>query len=177
MQAVTLVCPAAADIIGFLSGCQAASGGFGGGPCQLAHLAPTYAAVASLVSLGEEDALRAVNRPALLSFVQRMCVPAEQGGGLSICQGASVQCAMETMTCIYNLYFPCCQSLVLISPSSTSRRGGGLPRLLHCDGHAAHAGAGSQRRPGAVQHGVLRPALPGEASQCHWGGSACLATA
>lgn len=36
---------------------QHPDGGFGGGPFQLAHLAPTYAAVAALVTLGGEDAL------------------------------------------------------------------------------------------------------------------------
>lgn len=36
---------------------QHPEGGFGGGPYQLAHLAPTYAAVAALVALGGEDAL------------------------------------------------------------------------------------------------------------------------
>lgn len=36
---------------------QHPEGGFGGGPYQLAHLAPTYAAVAALVTLGGEDAL------------------------------------------------------------------------------------------------------------------------
>lgn len=38
-------------------GRQHPGGGFGGGPYQLAHLAPTYAAVAALVTLGGEAAL------------------------------------------------------------------------------------------------------------------------
>lgn len=36
---------------------QHPDGGFGGGPYQLAHLAPTYAAVGALVTLGGADAL------------------------------------------------------------------------------------------------------------------------
>ena len=36
---------------------QHPEGGFGGGPYQLAHLAPTYAAVSALVTLGGPDAL------------------------------------------------------------------------------------------------------------------------
>ena len=74
-------------IVQFLSGCQAPGGGVGGGPGQLPHLAPTYAAVASLVSIGGEHALRAVDRRAVLAFITSMCVPMEQGAGLSMCQG------------------------------------------------------------------------------------------
>lgn len=33
------------QVVAFLAKCQHAQGGFGGGPGQLAHLAPTYAAV------------------------------------------------------------------------------------------------------------------------------------
>ncbi len=45
---------------------QHPEGGFGGGPYQLAHLAPTYAAVAALVTLGGQDALSGL--PAVLCF-------------------------------------------------------------------------------------------------------------
>ena len=37
-------------------------GGFGGGPGQIAHLAPTYAAVNALVVIGTPDALSIVDR-------------------------------------------------------------------------------------------------------------------
>jgi hypothetical protein len=76
-----------ADVINFLKSCQAASGGFGGGPLQLPHLAPTYAATAALVSLGGDEALDAVDRPAMLDFICRMAVPPEHGGGFQVCQG------------------------------------------------------------------------------------------
>ena len=76
-----------ADVINFLKSCQAASGGFGGGPLQLPHLAPTYAATAALVSLGGDEALDAVDRPAMLDFICRMAVPPEHGGGVQVCQG------------------------------------------------------------------------------------------
>ena len=42
------------SIVKFLANCQDAEGGFAGGPDQLAHLAPTYAAVNSLVIIGTE---------------------------------------------------------------------------------------------------------------------------
>ena len=46
----------------FLRHCQSPSGGFGGGPGQLPHLATTYAAVSALVTLGTAEALGVVNR-------------------------------------------------------------------------------------------------------------------
>ena len=82
-----LVMHAHADVIKFLRSCQAPSGGFGGGPLQLPHLAPTYAATAALVSLGGAEALDAVNRAAMLDFICRLAVPPEQGGGFRVCQG------------------------------------------------------------------------------------------
>ena len=48
---------------------QHPEGGFGGGPYQLAHLAPTYAAVCTLVTLGGADALRG----AFISDCHRCC--------------------------------------------------------------------------------------------------------
>lgn len=76
-----------ADVINFLRSCQAATGGFGGGPTQLPHLAPTYAATAALVTLGGVEALDIVNRAAMLDFISRLAMPPEQGGGFRVCQG------------------------------------------------------------------------------------------
>lgn len=60
----------------FLGRCQCVSGfvgetpgGFAGGPGQLAHLAPTYAAVNALVTLGTEEALSVIDRPSLYRFL------------------------------------------------------------------------------------------------------------
>lgn len=55
-------------VIDFLSKCQNKSGGFAGGPGQLSHLAPTYAAINSLVILGTKEAYDIVDRKALLEF-------------------------------------------------------------------------------------------------------------
>ena len=81
---------AAGAIIDFLGHCQHSNGGFGGGPGQLAHLAPTYAAVGTLVTLGGEQALASVNRQAVASFIQQMAVRPEDGGlgGFTVCEGA-----------------------------------------------------------------------------------------
>jgi protein farnesyltransferase subunit beta len=50
-------------------------GGFGGGPGQLPHCAPTYAATLSLVTVGTEAALRAIDRRRLYRFLMSMRTP------------------------------------------------------------------------------------------------------
>lgn len=50
-----------ADVINFLSNCRSPTGGFGGGPSQLPHLAPTYAAVLSLCLIETDEALEAID--------------------------------------------------------------------------------------------------------------------
>ncbi|KAG1368044.1 Protein farnesyltransferase subunit beta [Cocos nucifera] len=47
-------------------------GGYGGGPGQLPHLATTYAAVNTLITLGSENALSSINRDNLYKFLLRM---------------------------------------------------------------------------------------------------------
>lgn len=56
-------------VVQFLGNCRAPTGGFGGGPGQYAHLAPTYAAVNSLCIIGTEQAYRAIDRPTLVQFL------------------------------------------------------------------------------------------------------------
>ena len=46
------------DVVAFLALCQRADGGFGGGPGQMAHLAPTYAAVCCLATIATDAAAR-----------------------------------------------------------------------------------------------------------------------
>lgn len=79
--------PNAQQVIEFLKCCQSPTGGFGGGPMQLAHLAPTYAAVCALVTLGGEAALKAVDRNAARAFLLRMAIPPSRGGGFSVHDG------------------------------------------------------------------------------------------
>jgi len=79
--------PSATDVVAFLKCCQCPRGGFGGSPRQLAHLAPSYAAVCALVSIGNEVALQAVDRPAMLDFLCRMAIPPCKGGGFCIHEG------------------------------------------------------------------------------------------
>ena len=78
----------AGDVGAFLATCQHPDGGFGGGPQQLPHLAPTYAAVAALATLGGR-ALDVIHRAGVARFISRMAVPAAQGGGFQVCDGAA----------------------------------------------------------------------------------------
>lgn len=69
---------AAEDIARFLSLCQVpTTGGFAGGPVpgQTAHLAPTYAAINTLVTIGTKSALEVIDRKALKAFLMRMKTP------------------------------------------------------------------------------------------------------
>ncbi|XP_050223331.1 protein farnesyltransferase subunit beta isoform X2 [Mercurialis annua] len=60
------------NAIDFLNRCQDPNGGYCGGPGQLPHLATTYAAVNSLVTLGGQRALSSINRGKLYAFLRRM---------------------------------------------------------------------------------------------------------
>lgn len=56
-------------IVNFLIQCRSPEGGFGGGPGQSPHLAPTYAAINSLCIIGTERAFHAIDRKTLLPFL------------------------------------------------------------------------------------------------------------
>nr|AZK16212.1 farnesyltransferase beta subunit [Catharanthus roseus] len=60
------------NTIDFLRRCQDPDGGYGGGPGQLPHLATTYAAVNSLITLGGEKSLSSIDRGKVYSFLLRM---------------------------------------------------------------------------------------------------------
>ncbi|ERN06638.1 hypothetical protein AMTRI_Chr01g112750 [Amborella trichopoda] len=61
--------------IDFLSRCQDTNGGYGGGPGQIPHLATTYAAVNTLITIGGEKALSSINRDKMHMFLLRMKDP------------------------------------------------------------------------------------------------------
>lgn len=56
-------------IAGFLGKCQSEKGGFGGGPGQHPHLAPTYAAVNALCIIGTTEAYAVIDRKRLYNFL------------------------------------------------------------------------------------------------------------
>lgn len=55
--------------VDFLIKCRCDTGGFGGGPGQLAHLAPTYAACNALCIIGTPKAYEAIDKPSLITFL------------------------------------------------------------------------------------------------------------
>ena len=61
----------ARDVVSFLALCQHPDGGFGGGPGQMPHLAPTYAAVACLAEIATPDAFACVDRASMRAFLLR----------------------------------------------------------------------------------------------------------
>uniref|UniRef100_UPI00398E895D protein farnesyltransferase subunit beta n=1 Tax=Pristiophorus japonicus TaxID=55135 RepID=UPI00398E895D len=65
----------ASNICQFLTRCQSPNGGFGGGPGQEPHLAPTYAAVNALCIIGTEEAYSVINREKLLKFLYSVKQP------------------------------------------------------------------------------------------------------
>uniref|UniRef100_A0A9L0KC86 Protein farnesyltransferase subunit beta n=1 Tax=Equus asinus TaxID=9793 RepID=A0A9L0KC86_EQUAS len=65
----------ATDVCQFLELCQSPDGGFGGGPGQYPHLAPTYAAVNALCIIGTEEAYDVINREKLLEYLYSLKQP------------------------------------------------------------------------------------------------------
>lgn len=76
------------SLITFIKTCEHPEGGYGGGPGQMAHLAPTYAAVMCLVSLRNKDALKSINRETLFAFLRRC---KHESGGFSMHDGGEVR--------------------------------------------------------------------------------------
>ncbi|KAB7500745.1 Protein farnesyltransferase subunit beta [Armadillidium nasatum] len=62
----------ASEIVEFLKKCQNPDGGYGGGPSQYSHLAPTYAAVCALAIIGTKEAFDSIDRNSLSKFLWRM---------------------------------------------------------------------------------------------------------
>jgi protein farnesyltransferase subunit beta len=68
-------------VVSTLSHMQNRYGGFGGGPGQITHGAPNYAAVLTLCIIGTEEALAAVNRPAMYKHFLSL---KDKSGGFAI---------------------------------------------------------------------------------------------
>jgi len=83
-------------IVTFLKHCEHPEGGYGGGPGQQSHLAPTFAAISTLCSMGMTNALESINRKTLYQFLLR-CKNAD--GSFSVhedgeCDVRGAYCAM-----------------------------------------------------------------------------------
>ncbi|KAK2707082.1 hypothetical protein QYM36_014944 [Artemia franciscana] len=74
-------------VVRLLNSLQSSDGGFGGGHCQLPHLAATYAAVCALCIIGTEDAYSSINRRQLLCFLRKMHQP---DGSFTLHEGGEV---------------------------------------------------------------------------------------
>ncbi|CAJ2665424.1 unnamed protein product [Trifolium pratense] len=75
------------NTVDFLNRCQDPNGGYAGGPGQMPHLATTYAAVNTLITLGGDKALASINRDKLYGFMRRMKQP---NGGFSMHDGGEI---------------------------------------------------------------------------------------
>lgn len=63
------------DTIDFLSRCQSPTGGFGGGPGQLPHLAPSYASINCLASIGSQSAFDSIKRKEMYQWMLKLKQP------------------------------------------------------------------------------------------------------
>jgi len=63
------------SIAKFLNTCQSETGGFGGGPGQISHLATTYAAVNALCTLNEQIAYDVIKIEPLLKWIKDLKLP------------------------------------------------------------------------------------------------------
>uniref|UniRef100_A0A7S1F983 Protein farnesyltransferase subunit beta n=1 Tax=Noctiluca scintillans TaxID=2966 RepID=A0A7S1F983_NOCSC len=70
----------APKVASFIHHCEHAEGGVGGGPLQLAHLAPTYAATSAMIIAGG-PAYSAIDRAKVYKFLMRM---KDEGGGFKM---------------------------------------------------------------------------------------------
>jgi len=94
-------------LVKFLARCQDPDGGFAGGPGQVPHLAPTYAAVNSLAIIGTEEAYKLVNRDRMVAWLDRLrcddgAFTMHVDGELDI---RGVYCALSTAR-LLNIYSP-----------------------------------------------------------------------
>ncbi|KAK4417763.1 protein farnesyltransferase subunit beta [Sesamum alatum] len=75
------------DVVDFLQRCQDLNGGYGGGPGQMPHLATTYAAVNTLITVGSQRSLSSIDRKKLYVFLLRM---KDASGGFRMHGGGEV---------------------------------------------------------------------------------------
>ena len=68
-------------VVSTLAHMQNSYGGFGGGPSQITHCAPNYAAVLALCTIGTPEALQLINRPAMYHYFLSLKGPS---GGFAI---------------------------------------------------------------------------------------------
>ncbi|KND04533.1 uncharacterized protein SPPG_00259 [Spizellomyces punctatus DAOM BR117] len=121
-----------------LARCQNSTGGFGGGPGQISHVATTYAAVNALAIVGTQEAYDLIDRSALLDWLRRLkqadgSFLMHEGGELDV---RGIYCVLATVK-LLNIVSPdlAANSEQFIACSQTYEGGiGGIP------GVEAHGG-------------------------------------
>jgi protein farnesyltransferase subunit beta len=90
------------------------TGGYGGGPQQLPHCAPTYAAVLSLLTVGTKEAYQSIDRPRLYRFYMSM---KQKDGSFTMHEdGETDTRAVYTVLCV-------CSLLNMLTPELTDKTG------------------------------------------------------
>ena len=95
------MCVCVDSVISTLRPLQNATGGYGGGHGQLSHLAPTYAAVLSLASVGAATLFAEVDRRALLRWLHSLR-SSRGDGSFAVCEGGEtdvrgIYCALTVV--------------------------------------------------------------------------------
>eukprot|EP00884_Botryococcus_braunii_P010891 jgi/Botrbrau1/19803/Bobra.0124s0049.3 len=130
------------DVADFVATCQDADGGFAGGPGQFPHLAPTYAGVLALVTVGGEYALRVVDRSRLWAFLNNMAIPPSRGGGFALCKGGEID--------VRGCYTSMAVAHILgLDKDTLAERAGMLAYIRQCQTYEGGLGG----RPGNEAHG------------------------
>lgn len=132
-------------------------------------MAPTYAALACLATLDHPAALELVDRPALWSFLTRMVLPPERGGGLSVHEGGESDlraCYCATAAAV----------LAGLDAPELARRAGLVQYVQRCQTFEGGLGGepGNEAHGGYTYCGLAALVLVGSAEQidlrqlAHW---------
>ena len=111
------------DVVAFLSLCQSNEGGFGGGPGQASHLAPTYAAVCCLATIATDAATQVVDKKTMREFL--MQCKDQNRGGFKMHAGGETVSVLHTsqVRCLRNTSYEHYERLTLIFLSCQDVRG------------------------------------------------------
>ncbi|KAI5481771.1 protein farnesyltransferase subunit beta [Pseudohyphozyma bogoriensis] len=115
-----------------LMSCQNPDGGFGGGPGQRSHLAPSYAAIMALATAGEEEGFKRINRKGMYKFLLSLKQP---DGSFIMHDGGEVDvrgcyCAL-TIATVLNILTPTLASTTPSFIASCQTYEGGLSASSH----------------------------------------------
>ncbi|BGP18371.1 hypothetical protein JCM10213_000370 [Rhodosporidiobolus nylandii] len=127
--------PSKARVVETLKACQNPDGGFGGGPAQMSHLAPSYAATCALAYVGEEG-WKAIDRPGMYRFLLSLKQP---DGSFIMHEGGEVDvrgcyCALTVAT-LLNILTPDLASGTPSFIASCQTYEGGLASSAHPFSH------------------------------------------